>query len=364
MGVAIFAVEKFTDMATLISQPSSLCFSSVVEDIVFGTKAGSGVLVLDVVAGGNRLNVLTETMYPGTDGSVTVSDLGSLVEPYARQHLQVTVECSFTDTAGKAAVSPVTILFAMADVGTSASEFTQNHFLTILNGEKITARGREERLYAYGANKVTVTADMKMDAGYFLTKSTEVNASGTTGNVSQFDVSPLRVEEVVGLTGGTLLGYTVEAGSRRQDFRCVTDQVLPAPSLIFTNSFGCQEFIHCVGTHKKSSKYERNTARILGRLRNYRITEERQFTANTGWLNEAMADWADDLFRSEEVYLWVDGMVGRAVVVSDSKSEITNEDDNMPAFEFTYTYAQRIHNVMQPDHAGRIFDNTFDHTFN
>ena len=36
----------------------------------------------------------------------------------------------------------------------------------------------------------------------------------------------------------------------------------------------------------------------------------------------------------------------------------------MPAFEFTYAYAQRIHNVMQPSHAGRIFDNTFDHTFN
>ena len=62
--------------------------------------------------------------------------------------------------------------------------------------------------------------------------------------------------------------------------------------------------------------------------------------------------------------LWVGDGPGREVVVSDSKSEITNEDDNMPAFEFTYTYAQRIHNVMEPTRAGRIFDNTFDHTFN
>ena len=102
----------------------------------------------------------------------------------------------------------------------------------------------------------------------------------------------------------------------------------------------------------------------MGRLRNYRIIEDRQFTANTGWLNEAMADWADELFRSSEVNLWVNGEKGREVVLSDSKSEVTNEDSHMPAFEFTYTYAQRIHNVMQPNHAGRIFDNTFDHTFN
>ena len=52
------------------------------------------------------------------------------------------------------------------------------------------------------------------------------------------------------------------------------------------------------------------------------------------------------------------------VVISESKSTVTNEDDDMPSFEFSYVYAQRIHNVMQRTHAGRIFDNTFDHTFN
>lgn len=351
-------------MATLISQPSSLCFSSVVEDIVFGSNAENGVLLLTVTYNGSRKTVLEETMYPGIDGGIVISDLSSLVEPYARQHLQVTVECSFTDTAGTASVSPFTVLYAMADVSTSASDFTSKHFLTILNGEKLTAVGREERLYAYGASTATVIADVQLPTGQYNTLSAEIGASGTTGGISQFDVSPERIVSLVGLVGGRLLGYTVESGNRRQDFRCVTDRVQPAPSLVFTNSFGCQEFIHCVGTHKKESKYDRKSARVMGRLRSYRITEERQFTANTGWLSEAMADWADDLFRSDEVYLWVDGTMGRSVVLSDSKSEITNEDDNMPAFEFTYTYAQRIHNVMQPSHAGRIFDNTFDNTFN
>ena len=94
------------------------------------------------------------------------------------------------------------------------------------------------------------------------------------------------------------------------------------------------------------------------------MQEERNFKANTGWLTTDMADWADELFRSQEVYLWVDGQCGREVVITDSTSIISNEDSDMPSFDFTYQYSQRLHNVMQRTHAGRIFDNTFDHTFN
>lgn len=357
-------------MATLISQPSAICFSSDIEDIVFGTTDENGVLVLSVglPSGGNTVNLLEETMYPSIDGSIVISDISSLVEPYARERLMIVMRCSFTDGAGTCNIQDVFIYYSMADVGTSFSDFNSNHFLTILNGEKLTAMGREERLYAYSSSPATVIADVQLANGQFNTLSAQMNAVNTmTGNVmglSQYDVSPSRIADLLALTGARLLGYTIEVDSRRQNFRCVEDQVPPAPSLVFVNSFGCEEFIHCVGKHKKDSKYERKSARIKSRLKNYRVTEDRQFTANTGWLNEAMADWADDLFRSEEVFLWVDGQRGREVVVSDSKSEITNEDDNMPAFEFTYTYAQRIHNVMQSGRVGRIFDNTFDRTFN
>lgn len=359
----IFAVKKKT-MATLIQQPQQLCFSSSLADIVFGTNAGSGRLVMTLTHNGSSMNILDETYYADSDGTVTLYDLSSLLEPYARQYLEVVVNCSFTDSAGTASVTPVTVLFSMADVDMPAETFVNTHFLSILNGEKMTAMGREERLYMYGTGTVTVSAYIQMASGEFVTSADELSPIQTTGNIRQYDVSPSEVESVLGLVGGKILSYDVECGMRSQRFVMTEDSVPPAPSLLFTNSFGCQEFIHCVGTHKKDSKYDRQSTRIHGKLRNYRITENRQFVANTGWLNEAMADWADELFRSEEVYLWVDDTVGRQVVISESKSEITNDDDNMPAFEFTYGYAQRIHNVLQPSHAGRIFDNTFDATFN
>ena len=142
------------------------------------------------------------------------------------------------------------------------------------------------------------------------------------------------------------------------------EKVPPAPSLAFLNSFGCWEYIHCTGTHKKSSKFTYSTAVIGEKTRNYAIQEQRQLTANTGSLSYAMAEWADELFRSQQVYLYTGGKMGKEVVVSDVKDEVTNEDDNMPSYEFTWMYAQKLHNVIDTETKRlRVFDGTFDYTF-
>ena len=228
----------------------------------------------------------------------------------------------------------------------------------------MTAAGLEERVYAYNAATVTLTAAYLQTDGSLVYLETTVNPAGVTDDIYAFFVGPDIVTALFPNAVGELIQYTVTAGLRQQRFDMVSRPMAPAPSLAFINSFGCIEFLHCYGTHKKDSNYTRSSARIRGRLRNYKIVEERVFHVETGWLNTAMADWADELFRSQEVYIWLDGEPGRQVVISESKSTVTNEDDDMPSFEFSYVYAQRIHNVMQRTHAGRIFDNTFDHTFN
>lgn len=350
-------------MATIIQQPPALCLSSMIDDIVFSTSADSGHVTLTLTFSGVTKGLINETVFPDNDGAIRIVDLPSLLDPYLKQGLTGLLSATLDDGNGAVTTTTSTVIFARVDVGMSASQFVTSHFLTILNGPKLTAYGREERLYAYDATSLVISAMVRMNSGSYVTLTGEISATDTTNSISQFNVSVQNIADVLALVGGSILSYTLTAGNRVQEFQVVTDEVLPAPSLVFTNSFGCQEFIHCVGTHKKASKYDRLSSRFMGKLRNYRVTEDRQFTANTGWLSVAMADWADELFRSEEVYLWVDDAIGREVVVSDSKSELTNEDNDMPSFEFTYGYAQRLHNVMQPSHAGRIFDNTFDYTF-
>ena len=77
-----------------------------------------------------------------------------------------------------------------------------------------------------------------------------------------------------------------------------------------------------------------------------------------------MAEWATDCLRSDEVYLWENGRRGKEIVITDSKDEINNEDDYMTDYELTYTYAQRVNNVMRRRRAARIFSDTFEDIYN
>lgn len=301
--------------------------------------------------------LISETLWP-VGGFIRIVELGELLETYVKKRLVSSVTITSDGTS-----ATFTVLYSMADVGVDAEEFYNAYFLSILQGPKLTAMGRLELLWYYGNEVPTVTADYADGSSSIM----PAVMATTTTQYSCIDASPDHYAQ----EGKQLVAYTVQAGKRRQQFN--VDPLRPdcAPILEFYNSFGVWELLYCTGTHKVAPDYKRSAARIGGLLRNYHIEETRKFEADTGFLTTPMAAWADELFRSEEVYVVnvYGGSVesrdaGKEVVIIDSKSEVTNEDDHMPSFTFTYQYAQRIHNVLQLNRVDRIFDNTFDHTFN
>ena len=157
--------------------------------------------------------------------------------------------------------------------------------------------------------------------------------------------------------------YEIQAGSRNQLFLVDNESMDVAPSLVFTNSFGCQETFYCTGTHEVDPQFSRSASLIGGKFRNYLIDENRVFSANTGVLNVPMSMWADDLFRSREVYLLEDNIPGKEITIIESDSKRTNDYEAMYIYTFKYRYAQRNHNILHLPKAGRIFDFTFDNTF-
>ena len=345
-----------TDLTTPIADPY---FSSSVPDQVFALSGARAVVVISV----DGDEVYHETLSP-SGGVVRISDMSSMLEPYARRRLVVSVNVTVSELSSSAAVSDTytadfDVVFSRADVGMDADSFCRAHFLSILLGPKVTSLGRLEYLHYLGSDAATCRATY--DDGTEATFTPTV--SGGNNRYTTLDVSPSHYV----VAGKTLLSYVISAGSRAQ--RYDLDLSVPdcAPILLFDNSFGVQELLYCTGTHKVSPEYKRQSARINGLLRNYDIEETRSFHADTGILTTAMANWADDLFRSREVYLVniFNGTptVGKEVVITDSKSEYDNDDETMPRFTFSYQYSQRIHNVLTLQRAGRIFDNTFDHTF-
>ena len=346
-----------TDTPVGIGGLPEIVFSSQFPDVLI-SGVGESALVT-VTIGGEQ--ALRETLYPGSIG-IVLEDMRSLVEPYARQQLTVMVDISAACQSGRSYNASVRVLYATVDMGddVTAAEFYDNHFLSILSGPKLTAVGRMEKLSYYGTGTASVTA-------VYSDGSAQVFSAVATGGNSDYtriDVSP---DQYVA-AGKTLVKYQVTAGSRQQDFIVQPEVLDCAPILCFVNSFGVEELLYCTGLHQVSPEYKRNQARLGRFLRTYKLEETRNFKADTGVLNRAMADWVDEVLRSDEVRVcnFFDGEVrpGKEVVITDSKSDRTNADDELPRITFTYQYAQKNHNVLQQYREGRIFDNTFDDTFN
>lgn len=343
-------------------------FSCDIPDIEFSIQGQRASVEMAVTHGDATEIVYAENLYPYTNGIISLSDIGALLMPYAEQMLifQLAITVREQNPEGDSWVEQSSqsmacdIMFSAADVGVPAEEFYSNYFLSVLLGDKITAVGRLEYLHYYGSDTAEITAEYADG----LSKTFMATIVGGNGDYQTIDVSPIRFT----IDNHELVSFEVIAGNRRQRYLIDTERPDCAPILLFTNSFGVQEIAYCTGTHQVSPSFNRVSSRINGRLRNYKIDETRTFKADTGVLNAPMANWFDDLFRSKEIYVMnVVGSVvmpGKEIVITDSKSDNTNDYDKMPRFTFEYQYAQQIHNVLDLQRAGRIFDNTFDNTFN
>ena len=352
---------------TVKSLPSGSYFLCNIPDIHILTSKSRLLVTIKLGA----KSIYEELLYPA-DGEVLLSDLADIFQPYARQQLAVeasvsVIEQSVSGDDGENVVQAdskqVNLKVYYADVcimGQDCEEFMRTHFLTLIQDTKTTAIGRLEYLHYMGKETATVTAYYSDDTS----KDFSAVAIGGNDVYTTIDVSPSHFET----KGKTLSYFDVKAGSRSLTF--IMDQERPdcAPILLFTNSFGCQELLYCLGKHEVNPEYTRDAAYIGGQKINYRITQTRTFNADTGYLTTSMANWAEDLFSSDEVYLVniIGGspVVGKRVTITDSKSKRDNLYDTMPRYTFSYIYAQRQQKILDLQRGGRIFDNTFDNTFN
>lgn len=331
-------------------------FSCSIPDISLATTEKMRVLMeIDGSA------VYDEWLYPA-GGLITLQDLSGLVSPYVRKRQTVEFAVTVTDEYGDERLSERTeVVYCQADFGEeTADHFLQTHFLSILMGDKVTSVGRLEYLHMQGNDEANCMAYYKDGTS----QSFSVGSIQSGAYYRTLDVSPSLFMQ----DGKTLKSYVITAGSRTQRFEVDDECADCAPILIFVNSFGLDELAYCTGLHRVQPGYKRNSAYFSGVQKNYKIDETRAFQADTGPLTIAMANWWDEVFRSDSVRIvnFYEGNpnVGKDLLITDSKSEYTNDDAEIPRFTFTYQYAQRNHNVVQLLRAGRIFDNTFDNTFN
>lgn len=348
-------------MITVLQSISGSYFSSGIPDVEFSITGYRAGVVISV----DGAQIYSEHLYP-VDGKIALTELDTLLTPYARQSLKVALciviseEAEDSSTATSTVTLNADIIYCAADIGTSAADFISSHFLTTLDGEKTTAVNRLEYLHYIGTDTATATAHY--DDGS--TKAFKLLPVAGNSKYTTLDVSPGQFV----LDGHVLVCFVIQAGERTFRFSIDFDEPDCAPVLVFDNSFGVEELLYCTGTHTVAPSYKRESGFVGKYNRNYNIRETRTFKADTGILSFTMANWVDELFRSQSIHVvnFRDGNpnIGKEILITDSKSEYTNDDDELPRFTFSYEYAQRNHNVVDVLRSGRIFDNTFDNTFN
>lgn len=362
-------------MITLYTSFQQKEFSCQVPDIRLAISLTRVLLSVTVTKSGDQEEIYSEYLYPDRSGVITLSDMDRLVKPYADKWLtfdlgvNIKEEKVAQNSAGIEVISntserslATTVVSCKANIlNMTASSWCSSRFLTLMDGARTTAIGWMERLSYVGNETPTCTAYYV--GGSSLSWRVPVLS---TGDVTVIDTSS---ENFVS-SGRELLRYVVVAGSRRMVYEVdLESEADTAPVLLFWNSFGVQELAYCTGELKQVSSFDRKQTRI-GRLKKtYDMEERESFKADTGILTFPMANWWREVLRSEEIFVCsvIRGSVdlnGKPVVITSEKMEMSNAPDALPRITFEYEYADRNHNIFDVRAEGRIFDDTFDYTFN
>lgn len=351
-------------------------FSCQVPDVEFGIDYDRALVTVKVSKSGGDTEVYSERLFPDNRGKIVLADMDRLLEPYNVKWLVYSLSVNIKeervseDASGGEVVTVMgertessTVISCAANIlNMSAENWCSGRFLTLFDGTRQTAIGWEERLSFIGTDTATCTA--YYDDGSHRDHSVPVVASG---DCVMIDTSSHNFE----VSGKKLLRYTVKAGTRSMAYEVRYD-VEPevAPVLLFWNSFGVQELAYCTGTLKQVSSFDRKQTRIGREKKTYDMTEKESFKADTGVLTFPMANWWREVLRSRDIKVLTvyDGLVDfgseKAVVITSEKAELSDEADHLPRITFEYEYADRNHNIFDARAEGRIFDDTFDHTFN
>jgi hypothetical protein len=336
----------------IILKPDAFCFSSALKDIVI--ESDTDVAVTFAAAGEI---FLSEAYTPDNENRIYIRDLAKLFLTYIpRTTLRADFIITLTPDGAAAQTIHTTVLYGLAEIDVPATDFLTGRFLTLLPGEKITFAGQKEFLSLYPAEQTNVAACAYYPSGVWTTKNMVIN---TVNQIVTIDVSPAALFE----NPEQINYYTIAAGNRY--FTFYIKPVLPPEftQYVFLNAFGVKETFIPGAITTRENKYDNKFGRFSGRYRKYSDEVVKNYTANTGILTDAMAGWMEDLFLSKDVFLLTGSGIEEEIVIEESTVKRMTAPDELPAFEFKYRLSKFNQHEYSLSKATRIFDDSFDYTF-
>lgn len=350
----------------ILKQPDSFCFTSSLGNIVISPD-GPEPITFSIKMG--EITVLsTEKYYRDTDGVIYITGIGDVLSNWLRSDgpaayllKQQSNVAEFIFIYNDSRQTKHTVMRCDVDFDMTAGAFCNTHFLTLMFSKKKTAFSRREILAFYSVDllpiNATITAEY-LESGKKATESFQRPAIGN-GSVKYLDVSPSLFQ----INGKQLLYYTVIVGERSMKYEIDYTQFLQETHFVYRNCFGVEDTFTCVGEATSEGKFERYYATFDGGYKNFKRKNLREYTINTGLLTQAAAYAIDDMFSSEEIWIYDELGPIKEIVILDQSVKRSSLPDEMPRYEFSYRLTQSNQRYKTAT-SGRIFDATFDRSFN
>ena len=302
-------------------------------------------------------NVLLNGSYTPVNGVVRVYHIARLLRP-----LIDGVTADFTITVGSTSKT-VHVVQSGVTVSEAAADFLPSFFLSAVMTERDTSLERKEllTLLPIEVTLPTVIAVCSYwDGEAIVTANKSVSGTITANTVCELDVS---AAQFVDTTIGTLVAYTITAGERTMRYRVTT---LPTAdyAMLMRNNFGAWEPIYFAGMTEESPEYTRESAMVNGAMQLYNLEETEVFKCYTGPLRPSGKALARDLARNRFIFLLEKGVATDAVVVTAVEVKHTTADNDIADFTFTWRRAALWNATLKTVRPPKLFDETFDETYN
>lgn len=331
-------------------------FSSELENIyIYGAED-----VTNFAISTSEGQIFTSDLQPFSDGTICLYGMRKLFESYISD-----VYADFEISIGALPKINVRIFLAQVMLSENAVTFLPSFFMTTLMTSKVTKLNHYETLsfYAHEVCRCYALISYYHDC-YITTEEVELITANdiSIDEINTIDVSPKLFADTL---KGELLSYTIVAGERKFDF--ILNETLPdaEPSLIFKNSFGCWETFYLTGTQENIAEIKRSIALIDGAYNLYDMEEVENHKVNSGIMLGNMMHLGLELARSRFIFfLDIFGSPTHRIVITDTELKYTNDDNALPTFDYTYRRASTQTVLVDTIRPPKLFDKTFDKTFN
>ena len=339
-------------------------------DIIIGSVAES--VTVSVTYSGDI--VISEIYTPDSDGKIYIHDIGKIAVSFQEKQvfktsygfsglssIVLTVAIVGATTITKA----VTIYKSVVDFAGSLDVDTLKIIPLSRMTKKITGPGRKEYISFYGGSTVSVYVVKKgitQDEGLTISYATLYDAE----KIYFLDVSPDVVAGWASCDVSDLIYYNVYTSTDAiirftVDHRNFTNK----RTFVFRNCFGAQESFTCTGDEESSRKWAREYG--VSQNKQVQISNDlvNSIKVNTGIITSQQVESLEDLLNTDQLAL-LDEYGFQPIVILEENFSNNSRRDELKSVDFTYRFAGN--NQFRTNYAAfkkpRIFDPTFDETFN